>query len=219
MTCSLFLSLSLSFSRVVMNSSLTGNERAENGDVRDRRKRMCFFFFFCRELKYVSKYDYSSVLATSLRRRRRYEHHRRARPRDTGIVCDERRAVLSTMSSHTTLHFDVVVVVRETRMDVFSFWRANGVLCLSFSLSLFISSFEVDALDETEVSSTMMMMMNQRSAFLGWCCAFLWHDEESHSNEKLEARVSVLLQAFLTNQRSANGVPLADVRERERVRM
>lgn len=35
----------------------------------------------------------------------------------------------------------------------------------------FISSFEVDALNGTEVSST-MMMMNIRSAFLGWCCVF-----------------------------------------------
>ncbi len=37
--------------------------------------------------------------------------------------------------------------------------------------SFFISSFEVDALNRTEVSST-MMMMNIRSAFLGWCCVF-----------------------------------------------
>jgi hypothetical protein len=67
------------------------------------------------------------------------------------------------------------------------------------SLSLFISSFEVDALDETEVSSTIMMMMNRRSASLGWCCAFHWHDEEKgllnrrepfvseRTNEKVEA--------------------------------
>ncbi len=37
---------------------------------------------------------------------------------------------------------------------------------------LFISSFEVDALNKAQVSSRMMMMMNMRSAFLGWCCVY-----------------------------------------------
>ena len=36
---------------------------------------------------------------------------------------------------------------------------------------LFISSFEVDALNKAQVCyRMMMMMMNMRSAFLGWCC-------------------------------------------------
>ena len=92
------------------------------------------------------------------------------------------------------------------------------------SLSLFISSFEVDALDETEVSSTIMMMMNRRSAFLGWCCAFLWHDDDEEKG-LLDRRESIgscafLVRPVLANQRSTNGevhgVPLADARERER---
>ena len=40
---------------------------------------------------------------------------------------------------------------------------------------LFISSFEVDTLNEPQVSSPIMMRMmmtNRRSAFLGWCCVF-----------------------------------------------
>jgi hypothetical protein len=37
---------------------------------------------------------------------------------------------------------------------------------------LFISSFEVDALNKAQVSYRMMMMMNMRSAFLGWCCVY-----------------------------------------------
>ena len=53
--------------------------------------------------------------------RRRYEYHRRVGPRHSAIVYDERMSALSVISSHTTLHLIVVVVVRGTRVDVFSF--------------------------------------------------------------------------------------------------
>ena len=80
---------------------------------------------------------------------------------------------------------------------------------------LFISSFEVDALNGTEVSST--MMMNIRSAFLGWCCVFsttkwgiikLTRERERIvmfiSSSSLSS--SSFSSLFSTNQRSLNDV-------------